>query len=104
MDSKGAVIPGISSAMESLHQKGGKTMKCEICKGEFNQGEKPDSRVILEEPGKITKWTVCDVCAAAVYEFILEFKDDIKDGFKNQDDTWKLKNEVFRQRKLEVES
>lgn len=78
-------------------------MKCEICKGEFNEGEAANSKVIIDEPAKITKWAVCDVCAAAVYEFILEFKDDIKDGFKNHDDTWKLKNEVFRQRKLEVE-
>lgn len=79
-------------------------MKCEICKGEFNEGEAADSKVIIDEPGKTTKWTVCEFCAAAVYEFILEFKDDIKDGFKNQDDTWKLKKEVYRQRKLEVES
>lgn len=78
-------------------------MKCEICKGKLNEGG-ADSKIIIEEPAGITKWAVCDVCSSAVFEFILEFKDDLKNSFKDHDATWKLSKEVYRQRKLEVES
>ena len=78
--------------------------QCEMCKGMLNDKEPVDSKITIKEPSGTSEWNVCDVCAATVYEFILEFKGDIKDGFKNQDDSWKLKNEVYRQRKLEVES
>ena len=76
-------------------------MKCEICKGEFDMGEKPDSKVVIEEPGKTTKWIVCDVCAASVYEFILEYQDDVKTSFRDQDEAWKLRHKPEVQKRLE---
>ena len=56
-------------------------MKCEICKGKLNEGG-ADSKIIIEEPAGITKWAVCDVCSSAVFEFILEFKDDLKNSLR----------------------
>ena len=43
-----------------------------------------------------------DLCAAAVDEFILEFMDDVRTGFKNQDEAWKLRKNPHLQKKLEV--
>ena len=44
-----------------------------------------------------------DMCAAAVDEFILEFMDDVRNGFRDQDEAWKLRKNPHLQRKLEVQ-
>ena len=77
--------------------------QCEMCKGRLNDKEPADSKVTIEEPRSTTEWIICDVCAAAVCEFILEFKEDVRRGFKNQDESWKLEKRVYLQQKLEVE-
>jgi hypothetical protein len=47
-------------------------------------------------------WRIDDICAAAVEEFILEFMDDVRTGFKDQDEVYRLDRKVYLQRKLEV--
>ena len=77
--------------------------QCEICKGNLNDKEPANSRITLEDPGAKSEWTVCEICASAVREFIMEFKDDIETGFKDQDESWQLNKKVYLQKRLEVE-
>ena len=58
------------------------------------------SRIIIETPEKSRTWKVDDICAAAVEEFILEFMDDVRSEFRNQDETYRLRNRVYLQKKL----
>ena len=78
--------------------------QCEICKGNLNDKDPANSRITLEDPDTTSEWTVCDICASAVREFIMEFKDDIETGFKDQDESWQLNKKVYLQKRLEVES
>lgn len=76
--------------------------QCEICKGNLNDKDPANSRITLEDPDTTSEWTVCDICASAVREFIMEFKDDIETGFKDQDESWKLRKDPSKQKILEV--
>jgi hypothetical protein len=58
------------------------------------------SIVAIQTPTGTREWGVCDVCAAAVQEFILEFSDDVRSEFRNQDETYRLRNRVYLQKKL----
>ncbi len=61
-----------------------------------------NSLVTVHTPEGTKTWKVDDGCAASVEEFILEFMDDVKTGFKDQDEQWKLRKNPHLQRKLEV--
>ena len=82
-------------------------LKCEMCHNllHFPPPWEPvpvTSQVIIETPEGTKTWKVDEICAAAVREFILEFMDDVRTGFKDQDGAYKLDRKVYLQRKLEV--
>ena len=58
------------------------------------------SKVTVETPEGTKSWRIDDICAAAVEEFILEFMDDVRTGFKDQDEAYRLDRKVYLQRKL----
>ncbi len=81
--------------------------KCEMCHNllHFPPPWEPvpvTSQVIIETPEGTKTWKVDEICAAAVREFILEFMDDVRTGFKDQDEAYKLDRKVYLQKKLEV--
>jgi hypothetical protein len=74
-------------------------VKCDICNG-FFEG-KANSRISIDTPKKNESYVVCDICAAAVGEFILEFRLDIQN--QNWKELGKPKRDPIRQKRLEVE-
>ena len=79
--------------------------KCEMCHNllHFPPPWEPTpvtSRITIETPEGTKSWTVDDTCAASVEEFILEFMDDVRTGFKDQDEAWKLRKNPHLQKKL----
>lgn len=78
---------------------------CELCHNLLN-GPNPDpisSKITIESPKETKTWEVDDGCASTVYEFILEFREDVRTGFRDQDEAWKLKkNPRFQQRLPEM--
>lgn len=58
------------------------------------------SRIIIETPEREKAYHVDDGCAASVEEFILEFMDDVRTGFRDQDEMWKLRKNPHLQKKL----
>ena len=81
--------------------------KCEMCHNLLHPPPPLDptlvtSRITIETQEGSRSWKVDDVCAASVEEFILEFMDDVRTGFRHQDEQWKLKKNPHLQRKLEA--
>ena len=76
------------------------TRKCQICHGLLDK--EVNSTVSVIGPEDNLRMNVCGICAASVCEFILEFSDDVKTKFRDQDERWKLDREPWKQKKLEV--
>ena len=78
--------------------------KCEMCRNILHPTSEPEplSRIIIETPDREKSWIVDEICASAVEEFILEFMDDVRSGFKNKDEAYKLDRKLYLQKKLEV--
>ena len=81
--------------------------KCQMCHNLLHPPPPQEpvpvtSLVTIETPGGSKSWRIDDICAAAVEEFILEFMDDVRTGFKDQDEAWKPRKEPHLQKKLEV--
>ena len=79
--------------------------KCEMCRNILHPTSEPEpltSRIIIETPDREKSWIVDEICASAVEEFILEFMGDVRSGFKNKDEAYKLDRKLYLQKKLEV--
>lgn len=80
--------------------------KCQMCHNILHGPGVPvpvTSIVTIQTPEGTKAWKIDDICAAAVDEFILEFMDDVRNGFRDQDEAWKLRKNPHLQRKLEVQ-
>jgi hypothetical protein len=76
-----------------------------MCRNILHPTSEPEpltSRIIIETPDRKKSWVVDEICASAVEEFILEFMDDVRSGFKNKDEAYKLDRKLYLQKKLEV--
>ena len=76
-----------------------KTKKCDMCGGKLDE-EEPKIVISVKGSEELKEWAVGDICAASVKEFILEFQDDVKTYFQDQDEAWKLRHPPYLQRKL----
>lgn len=76
--------------------------KCQMCNGmlEGLEEDEPLTKVTFEGPEGEHSIKVGEICAASLAEYILEFREDVKNSFKDQDEKWRLRKRPYLQRKL----
>lgn len=82
-----------------------KRQKCQLCHNILNSPDPApiNSVISIQTPDGSKTWKADELCAAAVEEFILEFMDDVRTGFREQDEQWRLRRNRHLQKKLPEE-